>query len=284
MRKEVLGLRARLTSAKEFIDFQQERRLELAQMLKVGFWEWDEIRQKPISYSPEMADVLGVDQQRLQKLFHNPDEFRNILHPDDRQYYRDNVDSRAILKPGESRIFEYRILVKQRQIRHIREYEKGVFGEDDNLVSSFGMVQDITDGQLAVDALKESERRYHMLFEQLPLGVQEEDYTAVKKVIDKLLFQGVDIEEYFLDNQRVLYDLVTQTRITNVTGRWCACTRPVASKSFLLARKTSTTGGIRNGSNITRVNSPFWPATIKFSLLNASIHRWMAATSKPAQS
>jgi len=210
-------LRAQLEKAEGYIEFQRYRRRELSKMLKVGFWEWDELTQKPVSYSPEMAAVLGLDEARLQKLFRNPGSFRDILHPDDLPQYLENFDSRALLEPGISRGFDYRILVDQREIRYIREYQQGVFDQRGLLVSSFGMLQDITDNRRAVEALKESEQRYHSLFEQMPLGVQEEDYSAVKKVINKLRFQNVeDIEAYFLANPRILRDIVGQTRITNV--------------------------------------------------------------------
>ena len=217
LRAENASLRAQLARAQEFIELQKYRRVELSKMLRVGFWEWDEQAQIPISYSPEMAGVLGIDKARLEKYFHNPDAFKRILHPDDLALYEQNLDARKLLTPGSSSVFEYRILSDQRHIRYIREYQQGVFDDAGQLLSSFGMVQDITDARLALEALQESERRYHSLFEQLPLGVQEEDYSAIKKVVDKLRYQGVeDIREYFLNNPRILRDMVGQTRIINV--------------------------------------------------------------------
>jgi len=217
LRDEIDALRLELGEARETIAFQKNRRFELSKMLKVGFWEWDEKAHRSISYSPEMADVLGLDQDQLEKLFHRPQEFKRILHPDDLLHYENNIDTRRLMKPGVSRAFEYRILLGQREIRCIREYEQGVFDEGGELISSFGMLQDVTDSQVAVEALRESEERYHSLFEQMPLGVQEEDYTAVRKVVNKLRFQGVeDIEEYFLSNPRILRDMIGETRITNV--------------------------------------------------------------------
>ena len=217
MREENAALREQLEQAQELIQLKNSRSSELSEMLSVGFWEWDEITHKPTFYSPEMANVLGVDKARLDKLFRHPEEIKQIIHPDDLLHYQENMDSRNLLKPAVSRVFEYRILVDQGEIRFIREFERGVFDEEGMLKSSFGMIQNITEEQVAVDSLRESEERYHSMFEQLPLGVQEEDYSAIKKAVDKLLHQGVeDIEEYFLENPRMLRDLVGQTRITNV--------------------------------------------------------------------
>ena len=193
LRAEIAGLRAQLAEAEEYIEFQRYRRFELSEMLKVGFWEWDEKADKPISYSPEMAAILGLEQTRLEQLFRNADAFKRILHPDDLAHFVTNLNSRSLLQPGKSRTFDYRILVDRWEIRYIREFEQGVFDEAGELISSFGMVQDITESQVVVQALRESEERYHSLSEQMPLGVQEEDYRAVKKVVNKLRFQGVKI-------------------------------------------------------------------------------------------
>ena len=236
LRDEIAQLRSQLASAQEYIEFQRFRRFELSRMLKVGFWEWDEIAQKPISYSPEMADVLGLDEDSLEKLFHNPEAFKRILHPDDLQHYLDSIDGRSHLKPGVAREFDYRILIGDGEVRYIREYEQGAFDDEGRLVSSFGLIQDVTENRLAVDALKESEERYHSLFEQMPLGVQEEDYSAVKKVIDKLQFQGVEnLEEHLLENPHILRDMVSQTRITNVNETLVRMHEAESRDAFLAA-------------------------------------------------
>ncbi|MCP4765915.1 MAG: EAL domain-containing protein [Gammaproteobacteria bacterium] len=216
LRAENKALKEQLAAAEALNEFFKFRRQEVSKMLKVGFWEWDENANRPTSYSPEMGDVLGLDQSALENYFRNPEEYNRIIHPQDIEHFQNHRDSHAILKPGLFHEFEYRILVDHREVRYIREIEEGVFDDNGELVSSFGILQDVTDARVALDALRESEERYHSLFEQMPLGVQEEDYSAVKKVIDKLRFQGVDdLDQYFHDNPRVLRDVVTQTRITN---------------------------------------------------------------------
>jgi EAL domain-containing protein (putative c-di-GMP-specific phosphodiesterase class I)/signal transduction histidine kinase/DNA-binding response OmpR family regulator/HPt (histidine-containing phosphotransfer) domain-containing protein len=219
LRDENASLRAQLSKAQDLIEFQKHRRGELSRLLKVGFWEWDEQEHLPTSYSPDVADVLGLSNAQLERYYDNPDDFKSIIHPDDLALYEENLNGRQLLTPESSCVFDYRILPDQRHVRYIREYQKGVFDDAGQLLSSFGILQDITEARLAVEALQESERRYHSLFEKLPLGVQEEDYSAVKKVVDKLHYQGVeDFEEYFLNNPRILREMVGQIRITNVNG------------------------------------------------------------------
>jgi len=236
LRAENEALREQLAAAESLVEFFKFRRQEVSKMLKVGFWEWDEKTNRATSYSPEMADVLGLDQAGLEKHFRNPEEFKSILHPQDLQYYLEHLDSHRILKPGNFHVFDYRIVVGQGEVRYIREFEQGVFDSKGELVSSFGMLQNISDTRVSLDALRESEERYHSLFEQMPLGVQEEDYSAVKKVIDKLRFQGVEeLEQYFLDNPRVLRDMVEQTRITNVNETLVRMHESESREAFLVA-------------------------------------------------
>ncbi|MCP4874039.1 MAG: EAL domain-containing protein [Gammaproteobacteria bacterium] len=215
--EEIEDLRAQLAEAQALKEFREYRRREFSKMLNLGIWEWDEINDKAIDYSSEMGNVLGVSQSELENYFSDREAFRRIVHPDDLEYYLAHSNAKSILQPGSNHIFEYRVVTKRGGTRHLREFEQGVFDDDGRLVSSFGMVQDVTDAQGAVAALKESEERFSSLFEQMPLGVQEEDYSAIKKVVDKLLFEGVDdLEEYFLNDPKLLRKLVGETRITNV--------------------------------------------------------------------
>jgi len=58
---------------------------------------------------------------------------------------------------------------------------------------------------------------YDSLFAQFPLGMQEENYSGVKVFIDNLQAEGaVNLRQYFEENPKVLHDLITSTRITNV--------------------------------------------------------------------
>ena len=216
LRDEIADLRAQLDEARALIEFRDYRSRELSKMLNLGIWEWDEVASRPIYYSNEMARVYGVEAENLKGRFSSQADFEALVHPDDLELFREQIDGQK-LQPGQAVVFDYRIITPNRETRHLREYTQGVFDEDGLLLTSFGMVQDVTESLQAIDALRQSEERYHSLFAQMPLGVQEEDYSLVKKVIDKLLFQGVeDLEEYLLENPRILREMVGQTRITNV--------------------------------------------------------------------
>ena len=80
LRDENEALKAELAQMRRSMDLQKYRRHEVSKMLKVGFWEWDEIHQQPISFSPEMADVLGIDQAQVEAIFHDSEPTRIQRH------------------------------------------------------------------------------------------------------------------------------------------------------------------------------------------------------------
>ena len=80
-------------------------------MLNLGIWEWNEKTGKPISFSSEMAEILGVDRAELDALYQNPEQIVTLIHPDDREHYLENLDARSIsvvrfpLFPGHILVF-----------------------------------------------------------------------------------------------------------------------------------------------------------------------------------
>ena len=67
------------------------------------------------------------------------------------------------------------------------------------------------------DALRESENRYHALFENSPVSLWEEDFSEVKSFIDCLRDSGVtDLKKYIENNPEVVVQCAARVKIIDV--------------------------------------------------------------------
>ena len=214
MRKNLYDIKAdvRSTSA---------RHQALSRAINIGYWEWDEVAKQAAHFSEEMAGIMGMSLEKLKETYRCEEDLYPFIHPDDLDHYIANLS--AMLSPehprGLAHTFDYRIVRPNGDVRYVRELEYGIQERHGVVTRTFGAIQDITDRHEATRALVESEQRYSSLSSQLPLGIQEQDWSIVKKTVDKLQAQGVEnFLEYFESNPRVLKDLVASIKITSVNA------------------------------------------------------------------
>ena len=124
MRDEIADLRAQLDEAQVLIEFRDYRSRALSKMLNLGIWEWDEKTDSPLSYSDELADVYGVKPKELDRLLKNREGFDRIVHPDDLEAFKSNLDSHSILQPDLCHSFDFRVINKGGDIRYLRVFEQ----------------------------------------------------------------------------------------------------------------------------------------------------------------
>jgi PAS domain S-box-containing protein len=212
-------LRKNISAMEADIRATRERDQTLSSAINIGHWEWDELTKNAAYFSEEMAGIFGMSREKLYEIYKDEEDIYSLIHPDDLEHYIANLH--AVLDPnhprGRAHTFDYRIVRPDGEVRYVRELEYGTREEDGVIVQSYGAIQDITDRHESIRALRESEQRYSSLFSKLPLGVIEQDWSSIKKVVDKLQSEGVkDLKAYFHKNPHVVRELVSTIVISSV--------------------------------------------------------------------
>jgi EAL domain-containing protein (putative c-di-GMP-specific phosphodiesterase class I)/signal transduction histidine kinase/DNA-binding NarL/FixJ family response regulator len=216
---ENASLREKLEKFEAVANAREDRLQVLSFQLKLGFWEWDEVKNCATYYSQELATLFGVELSDLYERYITDEDFLVSIHPEDVEYYLSQLEVIRECRhlPGQNNFFDFRIVRPDGEVRHVREFEYGVVEDNGVVTSSYGAIQDITEYQQALAELRFSEERYSSLVSQLPIGIQEEDYSSIKKVVDKLRYKGVEnLREYLESHPKVLREMVSGTRITSV--------------------------------------------------------------------
>ena len=81
---EISTLKQQLDEAKTQKTLRDHRQGALARAMQIGYWEWDDSADKPISYSEQMAEIFGVDYRGIETTLGNHEKFMQLVHPDDR--------------------------------------------------------------------------------------------------------------------------------------------------------------------------------------------------------
>ena len=108
--------------------------------------------------------------------------------------------------------------------------------EDGRVSGVLGVSQDVTDRRLAQDALAESERRYRSLFEDSPVAMWEEDYSAIKAHLTALVASGIDDVAGYLREHPAEYERCVGLARTLDVNRAAVALYEAASREELLDR------------------------------------------------
>ncbi len=101
---------------------------------------------------------------------------------------------------------ELQIITGSGQRVWVRTAGEPVRDPSGSIIGVQGALQDITEHKKAEDAIHRSQERFRGLFEESPVALFEEDFSAVKKEMDKLRAQGVtDLDAYFREHPEALH-------------------------------------------------------------------------------
>lgn len=138
------------------------------EMAKLGYWEWDEIRDCATYYSPTLREVLDVDPTLFVLGEIDGEVDRSRIHPDDREEYA--FISRFSDGSKDTFDIEYRTTGQGGDIIYCREIGQAVRDSSGAIVSSHGTVQNITDKVLLERDISERNVQISQIYKLARVG------------------------------------------------------------------------------------------------------------------
>ncbi len=164
-----------------------------------------------IYVSAQVEVLLGYTPAEISQ---NPRLWHEIVHPEDYQRALNTISHTYTVG---SSMEEYRMTKRDGSVIWVRDTSIPILDENGKVIFIQGFLQDITERKKAEERLKESEERYRTLFEDSPIALLEEDFSAVKTYIDQLKEKGVeDLRTYFEENPREAQQCAGMVRVIDV--------------------------------------------------------------------
>jgi hypothetical protein len=109
---------------------------------KIGYYEWDYESDRLVSCSAEYAAMFGMTVEAVKLSQDSWQKTLQYIHPDDHERY---TKAAKELRDNRSLSIDYRILLADGSLRHVREFGIVVVDDEDVARGSFGLLQDISE-------------------------------------------------------------------------------------------------------------------------------------------
>jgi PAS domain S-box-containing protein len=119
-----------------------------------------------IYMSPQLEAILGY---RVQEWADDPNFFRKVLHPDDRDWVI--AEQRRTRQAGEPFRAEYRMITRDGKVRWFLDETREISEREGEPGYRYGYLVEITKRKELEEAVRQAEERYRQLVEQLPLAI-----------------------------------------------------------------------------------------------------------------
>ena len=178
----------------------------------------------PISYHlyhcPETAKILGYEDDENFLFDQDIEWFYSQIHSDDLNKVIEIV-SRFKKKKYNEVIFEFRFKHKSGKWIYLKIYSIVLERDKNNKIKRIlGVIENISDQKKIDYDLKQSEQRYHGIFENSPLSLWEEDWSDVCNYLNKLRSTGVtDFHQYFLEHHQAVEKCISLVKILDINQK-----------------------------------------------------------------
>jgi PAS domain S-box-containing protein len=205
---------------------------------------------KWLKVNQKVCEIIGYSEEELLKL-----TFQDITHPEDLDADL-NYIQQALAGEIETYNMEKRYFHKNGQIVWVLLSVSIARDNNQEPLFFISQIEDITERKLASEKLAESEKRYRSLFDNSPISLWEDDYSAVKQKLDALKQNGVtDFSDYFMKHPEVIRELSSLIKIID-TNKYSIKLFNAKNKAELLdyARNSLTHGFINHQEFINIAN------------------------------
>ncbi|MFT6373272.1 MAG: diguanylate cyclase (GGDEF)-like protein/PAS domain S-box-containing protein, partial [Gammaproteobacteria bacterium] len=176
----------------------QQRLKSAGELAKLGYWEWDEVRDCSTYYSNDLYEILDIDPETVVDGELAGSEDRKHIHPEDLELYC----SITMFSGGKANHFdiEYRAIRRNGDITFLREIGQAIRNDSGEIIRSFGIVLDNTDRIQIGATLRQSENRLRSLVSSSPVCIHEIDLDGklVSMNPSGLKMMGVENESEIL--------------------------------------------------------------------------------------
>jgi PAS domain S-box-containing protein len=200
----------------------------------VGIAHIDSFTGNFIEINNQYCKLLGYSQQEMKER-----KFQSITHPEDLEEDLINLDK---LRNGKIKEYsmEKRYFTKSGDIVWTNLTVSPLFKKDEKVTTHISIVEDISLKKEAEKLIKKSETRFKSIFDDSPLPLREEDFSAVKKYLEELNLVNQDkdiVKNYFQKNPKSVVKAHSLVKLINV-NRACLKLYMVQSKEELLLKKS----------------------------------------------
>ena len=170
---------AEITELYEALRVKESLLRQAQKINRMGSFMWDEVKDCPEYISQEFADLFKVTLDQAYEIFANREKVEGLIHPEDRENYRDSLKKAKAQKNHYDIVF--RSIDANGNQHYWREVGEPIYSDDGRLVQTLGTMQNVTKLKLHEISLDEREimRRQAYQISQMGFWTADTDHSFV---------------------------------------------------------------------------------------------------------